>query len=370
MRIALISVCLLASFPYQAHGTATYDAKSSGSIRVTGISPRPETGLVIGYMLGDQPPLLPEFGDFIISQLGDSTAVTGGLSILDAVDPIDMVVGEGLVQEATASGTAQRPSGSLSSAGAVPTGTYWIDNGSDETVTVDFLIEYSMTATAVVDDAAHEFADASVDVSLSGTSSNHGPPIEPFYDFLFIDTTTEGGTLTEGGTHAFSVTYEPGEFNSIGFSVSAFGEALATHCGDFDFDGDVDSADRTTQTQNWTGAAMAGQFDLSFEEGDCDNDGDVDTADQTGVIQNWTGAQMVATDTTDIHGIGFLSAPTTTENVSISNFDSTTGGTVRSMAVPEPESLTSIAMVLCCLIGTRRLTRVAGNSTEVIRSAV
>ena len=54
--------------------------------------------------------------------------------------------------------------------------------------------------------------------------------------------------------------------------------------------GDVDSADRTIQTQNWTGALPDGEGDKTFAEGDCDGDGDVDTADQTGLIQNWTGA--------------------------------------------------------------------------------
>ena len=62
-------------------------------------------------------------------------------------------------------------------------------------------------------------------------------------------------------------------------------------CGDFDRDGDVDSADRTIQTTGWTGA-LQGEGSATFETGDCDADGDVDTADQNGLIQNWTGAQQ------------------------------------------------------------------------------
>ena len=62
-------------------------------------------------------------------------------------------------------------------------------------------------------------------------------------------------------------------------------------CGDFDQDGDVDSADRTRITQNWTGALAAGVGNSTFEQGDCDGDGDVDSADLTGIVQNWTGAQ-------------------------------------------------------------------------------
>ena len=63
------------------------------------------------------------------------------------------------------------------------------------------------------------------------------------------------------------------------------------NCGDFDSDGDVDSADRTIQTTGWTGALMEGGT-ATFADGDCDGDGDVDTADQTGLIGHWTGALM------------------------------------------------------------------------------
>ena len=68
-------------------------------------------------------------------------------------------------------------------------------------------------------------------------------------------------------------------------------------CGDFDMDGDVDAADRTNQTTNWTGA-LSGDGDRSFVDGDCDGDGDVDTADLNELIQNWTGA--VAGNSVDV----------------------------------------------------------------------
>ena len=61
-------------------------------------------------------------------------------------------------------------------------------------------------------------------------------------------------------------------------------------CGDFDFDGDVDAADRTVQVANWTGALTVSIGDVSFEDGDCDGDQDVDTVDQLLLIRNWTGA--------------------------------------------------------------------------------
>ena len=67
---------------------------------------------------------------------------------------------------------------------------------------------------------------------------------------------------------------------------------IGQQCGDFDQDGDVDTADRSTLTQNWTGALPPGVGLNTFETGDFDGDGDVDAADSTQLITNWTGAQQ------------------------------------------------------------------------------
>ena len=70
-------------------------------------------------------------------------------------------------------------------------------------------------------------------------------------------------------------------------------------CGDFDEDGDVDSADRTIQTLGWTGALEPEEEPLEFVAGDCDFDGDVDTADQATLIRNWSGGQFVELNATN-----------------------------------------------------------------------
>ena len=60
--------------------------------------------------------------------------------------------------------------------------------------------------------------------------------------------------------------------------------------GDFDGDGDVDSADRTILNRHWTGALPRGSGSREFAQGDADDDGDVDSADLTILVQSWTGA--------------------------------------------------------------------------------
>ena len=67
-------------------------------------------------------------------------------------------------------------------------------------------------------------------------------------------------------------------------------EGLTT--GDVDFDGDVDAADRTQLTINWTGATMRGDSHKRFPEGDFDGDGDVDSLDATRMVSLWSGARQ------------------------------------------------------------------------------
>ena len=69
--------------------------------------------------------------------------------------------------------------------------------------------------------------------------------------------------------------------------------------GDADGDGDVDTADLTSVTTNWTGALDPGVGSATFQNGDFDGDGDVDTADRTLVVQNWTGAAQAIRSSTN-----------------------------------------------------------------------
>ena len=75
-------------------------------------------------------------------------------------------------------------------------------------------------------------------------------------------------------------------------------------CGDFDFDGDVDSSDGTILDINWTGALLE-PGTKSFSQGDCTGDGDIDTQDEIRMIHNWTGARMAH------NGAGVASATST-----------------------------------------------------------
>lgn len=77
---------------------------------------------------------------------------------------------------------------------------------------------------------------------------------------------------------------------------------------DVDSDGDVDAADRTVQTTNWTGA-LQGEGTKLPSDGDCDLDGDVDAADVTILVGEWTGASMASGVTSDFTNASTLHQP-------------------------------------------------------------
>ena len=102
-----------------------------------------------------------------------------------------------------------------------------------------------------------------------------------------------GLNVQTGGTaDGWQLTW-PGSFDAearpelVVYTTDLGPEGLA---GDADKDGDVDTADRTILTQNWTGALPPGEGKKTMNEGDFDMDGDVDGADLTAQVSNWTGA--------------------------------------------------------------------------------
>ena len=117
-------------------------------------------------------------------------------------------------------------------------------------------------------------------------------------------------------SHIWQWVAETGSVQFVGFAQTAA-------CGDTDSDGDIDAADRTTVTVNWTGAQAPGTGGKTHEDGDCDGDGDVDAADLTGLTQGWTGA-LGAGNTTDGDDADLIYDPAT-GNVTLDASDTGSG---------------------------------------------
>ena len=123
------------------------------------------------------------------------------------------------------------------------------------------------------------------------STANVGAGGEFLVDFTFFERTGQA-TVELFAAPGDLDTFDPAVFRLVG-DVANGGLQVKVppeFCGDYDLDGDIDAADQTTLTVNWTGAMELGLGNGSFAGGDCDGDRDIDTADQNSMVQNWTGA--------------------------------------------------------------------------------
>ena len=131
------------------------------------------------------------------------------------------------------------------------------------------------------------------------------------FDILFIRWGVDGVTWSDGdfdGDHVVGLSDYVALGNNFGYgapsipgnrtqldlpsaSSSASPPPISPIYGDFDGDGDVDTADRTRSAQHWTGAFESPVANNAFQIGDVDGDGDVDSADVTHFTANWTSAR-------------------------------------------------------------------------------
>ena len=108
--------------------------------------------------------------------------------------------------------------------------------------------------------------------------------------------------------------------------------------GDLDFDGDVDNADVLVAIASFTGAG--GSMVKTYAEGDMDGDGDVDNADMIVFISNFTGSMASSTmDALLVDANDFIPRQQALSSV---------------VALPEPTSLSMLAMAGLWLCGRRR----------------
>ena len=138
---------------------------------------------------------------------------------------------------------------------------------------------------------------------------------------LPVGNLVNAGLLDDESELRLDFTIASTDISVEGGILFAGGSAPPSVCGDFDSDGDVDAADRTTLTTGWTGALAEGGT-ATFADGDCDGDGDIDAADLTGVIGNWTGA--LAGNLTDGADADLIYDPTT-GNVTLDASDTAAG---------------------------------------------
>ncbi len=193
---------------------ATYSGSATATVEITNISADP-MGLPMGLSIVNDP--LPSVAPPIEDTTGTATVMTGGTAIGNG-DPSNLGIGDGFVLTSTFSGNADAPAPSSSTAAVVSSGQVLIDNDSSATVTVDFLLSYSVFAEASIDIPVFEDAFALADVELNTQGD--------FFDFEVVsDVLMGGGAAMLMDTFAFSVTVLPGDVGNASILAGGFGFA-------------------------------------------------------------------------------------------------------------------------------------------------
>ena len=215
MAIAIALAVLVGASGAHA-ASAIYTTEATATLTITAITPGsfPASIFIINGPL-------PGVADPLEETMGNATVMTDG-SANGIGDPAALRVGDGFFNSTSASGTADLPAPSSSFAFSLADGQILIDNESDETITVDFLLSYTLSASADFSDPTSKDVYAFSDVQLNWE------PISGTFDF-FVDTAASddrfGDPMMVANTFAFSVTVLPGFVGNASLQTASSGYA-------------------------------------------------------------------------------------------------------------------------------------------------
>ncbi len=195
----------------------SFTTDATATLTITGISPTP---LPVNVFIVNAP--LPSVSPPIEEVVGNATVMTDG-SANGIGDPEALGIGDGFFNATSAAGMADAPPFSSAFAFSLAGGQILVDNETnDTTVTVDFLLSYTLAASATTFDAATEDVFAFSDVQLNWE------PVSGTFDF-FVDTAGSDDrfgdpTMVDEG-FAFSVTVAPGQVGNASLQTASSGFA-------------------------------------------------------------------------------------------------------------------------------------------------
>jgi hypothetical protein len=219
LYLAVLLLCALLA-PPASHALASYSAQATSLLTVTGFAdgsgtaiPKPVDLIVEGDAF--------VFDEFEAATPG-ATASAAAVAQLLAVDPFDLMLGEGPSQDALVSGSAVYTSDASSQAVARTDGLVFVDNASTtETYRVDFGLSVSWLVDASVS-APHEIARSEISLLLAALSGG------VLFELIeFADTATGDGPDAASSLFFGSLTLGPGEFDELTMRTDAIGAARA-----------------------------------------------------------------------------------------------------------------------------------------------
>jgi len=219
IHLAVALLCALLA-PTASHALASFSAQATSLLTVTGFADG------VGTPIPKPVDLILEGDAFVFDEFEaatpGATASAAAVAQLLAVDPFDLMLGEGPSQDALVSGSAVYTSDATSDAVAQTDGLVFLDNASStETYRVDFELSVSWLVDASVSDI-HESARS--DISLLLASLSGGVLFELVE---FADTLTGDGADGSSSIFSGSLTLAPGEFDELTMRTDAFGNARA-----------------------------------------------------------------------------------------------------------------------------------------------
>ncbi|MBT8144735.1 MAG: hypothetical protein KJO55_08540 [Gammaproteobacteria bacterium] len=218
MRLVIALIVVAWGGTGVAHATtAMYVADATATLSITSISltPVPANIFIINAPL-------PSVSAPIEDTTGNATVMTDGAAS-GIGDPDALLVGDGFFNSTSASGTAGLPAPSSSFAFSLASGQILIDNeSSNATITVEFLLSYTLSASSVFSDPASEDVFAFSDVQLNWE------PVSGTFDFFSDEADSDdrfGNPTMVTDTFAFSVTVLPGFVGNASLQTASSGYA-------------------------------------------------------------------------------------------------------------------------------------------------
>jgi hypothetical protein len=153
--------------------------------------------------------------------VGNASATATSTPAVNAADPFDLQVGEGVSLFTQATGIASPPPFSMADSSASSGGAVFIENTTGATVQIGFDLDFNYNVAASVTNPLAENAFASMDLDLVDFSFAN-----LFSRFKTADGVLGPGSVSETGKFSFTVTVEDENIENVSLSQGADGVAL------------------------------------------------------------------------------------------------------------------------------------------------
>jgi len=216
--LTIIGFLGLVLWPCLAQATATFDVMSNVELTILGFTD--ENGVPIA-----RPDVViemfDEFFDPFDDSFGNASASTAGDALIVAGDPFDMVVGDGMQSDPSATGSASAPPSSGGSADIISVTSISILSNSASTIGVEFQLDWNWSLDSSATDPAQESAFAALQVVVDSG----------FAEFLRIDeeshTDFGGGFFSDGDSFTNIIYIDPFGFDDLQITNDVQGAALS-----------------------------------------------------------------------------------------------------------------------------------------------